>query len=429
MSAPVGFGDIPAELRALKQWVNWKIEQSDGRETKVPYQPSGVKASTTDPRTWSTFERVCKSNGDLAGNIGFVFKKENGYVAIDFDKCRNKETGETEKRANEAIRKLNSYTEVSQSSTGWHVIVKGALPAGGNRRGRIEMYETGRFFCMTGRIRPGCGAIKRRDLSVLHQRMLDGEFDSGDSAKRKSALVDESREDWRLIGKVYEESGATDADALEDAFREAHPERYRERNATKKRRGNLTYFRYTIENFIKVKAKQSSVLADGGKITDAGNATLLVEAHRDDLLYCFEMKKWLFWDGKRWQVDEKQRARVLMEETQRDRVAELVQSGATAKEITEASACLDTHRITNGLREVEKKLGIPAADLDKQKFLLTFDNGTLDLETMRLHEHKRLDFITKMVHCNYNPRAARPERITHPVASNYAELLISRLGT
>jgi phage/plasmid-associated DNA primase len=91
-----------------------------------------------------------------------------------------------------------------------------------------------------------------------------------------------------------------------------------------------------------------------GKITDAGNASLLVEAHMDDLRYCFEMKKWFFWDGKRWQVDEKQFARVLMEETMRKRVAQTVTNGGSTKDISEACACLDTHRLTNGLREAEK---------------------------------------------------------------------------
>jgi P4 family phage/plasmid primase-like protien len=143
------------------------------------------------------------------------------------------------------------------------------------------------------------------------------------------------------------------------------------------------------------------------KITDAGNAELLVAAEGDDLRYCFEMKKWLVWDKRRWLVDEKQTARVLMEETMRARVAEVVVSGSP-KQIAVVSNCLDTYRITNGLHEAEKKLGVAATDLDTHPFLITFKNGTLDLETMTLGPHKREHLITKMIQHNYKPEAKLP---------------------
>lgn len=132
MSAPDPFQNIPAGLRARPQWVNWKIEKNkNGKDTKVPYQPNGRKASTTSPRTWSNFERVCQVNGDLAGHVGFVFTKD--LVGIDFDHCRDKKTGVTDEWALSAIKELDSYTELSQSGTGWHVIVEGKLPGRATR--------------------------------------------------------------------------------------------------------------------------------------------------------------------------------------------------------------------------------------------------------------------------------------------------------
>jgi putative DNA primase/helicase len=140
------------------------------------------------------------------------------------------------------------------------------------------------------------------------------------------------------------------------------------------------------------------------KITDAGNADLLVAAERDNLLYCFEMKKWLCWDGKRWRVDDSQQARALMEKTMRARIAQVAATG-TAKEVARASECLDSHRLTNGLREAEKKLGVTAADLDTKPFLITFDNGTINLETMQFGPHSRSHLITKKIHFDYDPEA------------------------
>ena len=141
-----------------------------------------------------------------------------------------------------------------------------------------------------------------------------------------------------------------------------------------------------------------------GTINDAGNADLLVAAEGDDLRYCFEMKKWLVWDKRRWLVDEKQTARALMEKTMRAYVAKVADTG-NAKDISTASACLDTYRITNGLHEAEKKLGVAAAELDTHPCLITFKNGTLELETMTLGPHKREHLITKMIHHNYDCEA------------------------
>lgn len=166
------------------------------------------------------------------------------------------------------------------------------------------------------------------------------------------------------------------------------------------------------------------------KITDSGNADLLVAAERDNLLYCFEMKKWLVWDGRRWQVDESQRGRALMEKTMRARVMQVAVTG-TAKQVASASACLDSYRITNGLREAEKKLGVSAVDLDTQPFLITFENGTLDLETMQLGQHRRSHNITKMVRHEYNPDAT-PSKflalLTHAVGADALPYMQKLLG-
>ena len=59
-------------------------------------------------------------------------------------------TGEIEGWAQEIIEELNSYTEISPSGTGVHILVRGELPAGRNRKGRFEAYDQGRYFTITG---------------------------------------------------------------------------------------------------------------------------------------------------------------------------------------------------------------------------------------------------------------------------------------
>src|SRR5699024_2621495 len=45
---------------------------------------------------------------------------------------------------------MGSYSEISPSGNGIHIIAKGELPKGGRRKGKIEVYDSGRFFTVTG---------------------------------------------------------------------------------------------------------------------------------------------------------------------------------------------------------------------------------------------------------------------------------------
>src|SRR5262249_50949154 len=84
------------------------------------------------------------------GGIGYVFAPDDPYVGIDLDHCVDLETLDIAAWAKAHIGALKSYTEQSPSGTGLHILVKGTLPPGGRRKGRVEMYDAGRFFTITG---------------------------------------------------------------------------------------------------------------------------------------------------------------------------------------------------------------------------------------------------------------------------------------
>ena len=48
------------------------------------------------------------------------------------------------------IERLDTFTEASVTGTGVHMIARGKLPPGRRRKDRIEMYDSGRYFTMTG---------------------------------------------------------------------------------------------------------------------------------------------------------------------------------------------------------------------------------------------------------------------------------------
>ncbi|HDL89773.1 MAG TPA: DNA primase, partial [Thermodesulforhabdus norvegica] len=142
---------IPPELLKLPQWVLWKFELRDGKTTKVPYSITGEKAQSNNPRTWNSFEKTLNVyNGGQYDGIGIMFSKDDPLCGIDLDHCRDSETGKIEPRAKGIIESFHSFCEISPSGTGVHIIVKGKLPAGGRKKGDIEIYNKGRYFTVTG---------------------------------------------------------------------------------------------------------------------------------------------------------------------------------------------------------------------------------------------------------------------------------------
>ena len=155
------FEEIPEELRNLKQWVMWRYVWKETSWTKVPMQPDGTAASTTDPETWASFDSVVLAFNQRVGyfsGIGFVFTRESGYVGIDLDNCIEWQTidgvscpvfGQPIKRT--LARIPETYIEYSPSRTGAHFIVK-ANPKQAVKftEGGFEIYAEGRYFTVTG---------------------------------------------------------------------------------------------------------------------------------------------------------------------------------------------------------------------------------------------------------------------------------------
>jgi len=147
---PVRTENIPEEFKSRPQWVVWKAVGE--KLSKVPYSPKdSLRASTTDLMTWSTFEEALGvyECSEYAG-VGFVFSSGDPYTGIDLDACVDEESGEVTGWAMEIVRYFDSYTEVSATGTGLHIIVRGEVP---NRRiGNVEVYSSKRFFTVTGHV-------------------------------------------------------------------------------------------------------------------------------------------------------------------------------------------------------------------------------------------------------------------------------------
>ena len=101
--------------------------------------------------TWGTFEEALGAyeSGGYAG-VGFVFSSADPFTGIDLDGCVNPTSGEVAVWAMEIVRYFDSYTELSASGTGIHIIVKGEIP--NRRKDEVEVYSFKRFFTVTGHV-------------------------------------------------------------------------------------------------------------------------------------------------------------------------------------------------------------------------------------------------------------------------------------
>jgi len=150
------YSNIPQELKDLRQWVCWRYEHRSGdKPTKVPTTIGGYDASSTNPRDWYAFDEVVENAHKFDG-IGFVFSKDDPYCGIDLDDCLA--DGEPKQWSRVIVDRFSAtYGEVSPSGNGIKYICKATNPLGKGRKvacgdGAIELYDSGRFFTLTGQV-------------------------------------------------------------------------------------------------------------------------------------------------------------------------------------------------------------------------------------------------------------------------------------
>lgn len=223
---------LPKELEKLKQFDQWVVYKLEKRPTKddpehlgkVPYDPkTGLKAKADDPTTWSNYETAAAAvdTGKYAG-IGIEFS--DNLLGVDLDKVIN-EKGQLKNQAAEIIRSMDSYAEKSPSGTGIHILAFGRKPDGRckvkNADGtEYEMYDSGRFFTITG------NAIYKKEpieataqAAEIHKKYWPQEAPAVDPTQKpaqKAPSVDlsPSYQTWLDYSK-----GLSDTELLESIFK------------------------------------------------------------------------------------------------------------------------------------------------------------------------------------------------------------------
>lgn len=159
---------------------------------------------------------------------------------IDFDDVRDPETEEVSPEVAELVERLDSYTEISSSGTGLHVLVYAELPPGVGMvnedldvQGSIEMYDHARFFAGTWHHVEGTPRTINHRQEVVEDlvetyaadRLEEGPDTAGGRLTR-STSTSASNEEWSPYFDV-DLAGFADPDPIERSYggekQGAHP--------------------------------------------------------------------------------------------------------------------------------------------------------------------------------------------------------------
>jgi putative DNA primase/helicase len=458
---------LPQELKDRPQWVVWRYILRDGKWTKKPFQARypqrGAKAD--DPSTWGTFDEAWaayQSQPTIDG-IGFEFSRDDPYFGCDIDSCLD--AGERLDWAAPFLDVLESaYGDISPSGRGVKFIGVGKLPAPtGTRRngmgpdgtGALELYDHGRFFTLTGvvfgtqtgdRVSNNLqdvadalyGVAKgnepsepespgRKTASELHDDELIAKiresqqgalfadlYDRGDTSRYNG---DDSSADLALanILAFWFRKDAARMEAVFDRSKLGQREKWRNRPDYRKRTSEEAIAGCREVYAPTGEGEPSNLDRELAKrpCTDLGNGERFAARFGAEIRFMHPWKRWVHWDGRCWKTDDTAVARQFAKRTVRGiwREASTAQNDADRKAL--AKWWFDSEsqaRVEAMLSRASSEKGIPIlpADMDRDGFLLNVQNGTIDLRTGKLREHRREDLITRIAPVDYFPDAQCP---------------------
>lgn len=172
MEIPRTDTDAVNELIAIPHWVFHDAK-------KIPHQGNGHRADTTKPETWGEYDTVLNlaTKKAKATGMGWVLSEYDPYCFVDLDHVWDPEKNIfSVKKAEDIIKRLDSYTEFSPSGEGFHIWIKARLdgPGKGHKKhGFVEIYDRVRYMTVTGKHFEGTPETIESRQVELAQLLLD----------------------------------------------------------------------------------------------------------------------------------------------------------------------------------------------------------------------------------------------------------------
>jgi len=158
-------------------------------------------------------------------------------------------------------------------------------------------------------------------------------------------------------------------------------------------------------------------------LNDRGNSQRFAEQYKGTIQYCWDWKKWLVYDGMRWNPDTGELAAI---QAAKDIARSLYGEAADCEDREQSKEIAHwAHKSSSSFSikamlfqaRSEPGIGIYANQLDQNIYLFNCLNGTIDLRTGILQPHNPEDNITKLAPVEYpaevgeiakvNPRMCR----------------------
>jgi putative DNA primase/helicase len=460
------YENIPNELKSIPNWVCWRAipdANSHSGIKKIPVNPhTGGQAMSNNPQTWSSFETAVRACANYDG-IGFMFSG-SGYFGVDLDDMNeslaNFLDGSRENIISEFVDGLQTYAEQSQSGNGIHLICRGSLPSGGRRKGKIEMYDSGRFFIMTGnaignypyisdcteRIKPlhrkylnqsmtpeiKNSSPKTTNLSqqeIIHKIMnsqsgekfkalYNGNFSGYPSQSEADMALCSMLAFWcggdtELMDSIYRSSGL-----MRDKWdRKQSGSTYGKLLMSKAVSGCQSFYEPQCTNKYSSVSKNQSPTPEipMHSLDDTGNAERMNDYCGKCLRYNYTDKRWMYYKGGKWHYDDRgmvyvaadgvlERMKFEMKTWAENESSSRVQEYEKHMKKTRSNASKRAM-----IKEFEHIVSISPADLDSNELLVNSRNGILDLTTGKISPHNSELYMTRMLGTSIPLQPKSPE--------------------
>lgn len=457
---------LPDAMKAVPNWVCWKSipdAKSHSGIKKIPINPiTGGQAMSNNSQTWSDYDTAVREAAKYSG-IGFMFTG-SGFFGVDIDDCRNAvedyNDGGTDNIVYEFIYGLCSYAELSQSGNGIHIICKGSLPDGARRHGKVEMYDKGRFFIMTGNICSEFADVADCTEAVkpLHKKYLS----SSDAPKKQvqSPTVQTGLTEQEIISKAMSSHNGEKFSALYNGDISGFPSQseadlafcnmlafwcggdtelmdsiYRSsglmRDKWDRKQSGSTYGMITLTraassctNFYDPQYKNDCSISISNSsepkpkmysLDDTGNAQRMQELSGDILRYCYVDKRWLYYENGKWQYDVRGMVYVYADLVldQMKRELQTWASHEDGKFLKDFHKHMKRSRSNAAkramIKEFEHFVAIRPSELDSNNTLVNSRSGVLDLDNCSIAPHDHKFYMTRMLGTSMPLKPKRPE--------------------
>lgn len=483
MSAPCflvdGYPKVAANPDTVPEWLKpmpWAVwiaeprEGQPGKFNKAPRNPrTGRKIGADKSEEFGTYEEAVKAlaTGRYSG-FG-VLLADAGVVGVDIDEARETLKRETVKDWVREAMRTGVYVEQSPSGDGLRAFMRGKLPPGRRKDGKLETYDTARFLTVTGRHLKGAGRglVEAQELveqfagllgpgaqeAVTVPEPAGAEADPAMVEQLAARMAEKEPALWRGDWKRHESPlGATGYESQSDAdlalcgaiAREAvKAGAPRETLAgtvaavfgksgliRDKWTSRLDYRERTIR-------KALADVAQGGEVTTAGPGAeaepgaafaeaepgdilagrLFAQVWRGKLKYVAQAGRWLRWGGTRWVWcacgEEMAAAKELADRVLAWAVALARQDAERHKKrLAFALRLQNLPRLEAMIALARSEEGVPVGhltELDPDPWLLGVRNGVVDLKTGGLLAPDPGMLITRQCAANYDPEAQCPQ--------------------